>query len=297
MNIIPFGDSACERTRRYLDSYINNELLGETHKEVLRHLETCSTCSAEFEARSRLKVRLKSAVESQSVPAELQSRIREEIQQYGSTRVSSAVWPRWAAVAAAVLLVSVGTWVDRGRWSTGNIYSDGPVQDAFIQKISQTVSMVLRVGLRDHVHCAVLSGIPKHPRTLEEVTKDMGPTYRGLVPLVKASIPADYRIVMGHQCDYGGRIFVHLTMKSGTNLMSLVITRKERGESMETLAPTLRSSGVPVYQAAAQSYEIAGFETEQYLAFVVSDLNANNNLQVASNLVPSVHSFLAKLQG
>ena len=54
MNIIPFGDSACERTRRYLDSYINNELLAETHKEVLRHLETCSTCSAEFEARSRL---------------------------------------------------------------------------------------------------------------------------------------------------------------------------------------------------------------------------------------------------
>ncbi len=296
MNIIPFGDSACERTRRYLDSYINNELLAETHKEVLRHLETCSTCSAEFEARSRLKVRLKSAVESQSVPADLQSRIREEIHQYGSTTASSAGWPRWAAVAAAVLLVSVGTWVARGRRS-GDIYTDGPVQDAFIQKISQTVSMVLRVGLRDHVHCAVLSGIPKHPPTLEEVTKDMGPTYKGLVPLVKASIPADYRIVMGHQCDYGGRTFVHLTMKSGTNLMSLVITRKEHGESMETLAPTLRTSGVPVYQAAAQSYEIAGFETEQYLAFVISDLNANNNLQVASNLAPSVHSFLAKLQG
>ncbi len=296
MNIIPFGDSACERTRRYLDSYINNELLAETHNDVLRHLETCSTCSAEFEARSRLKVRLKSAVESQSVPADLQLRIREEIHQYGSTRASSAGWHRWAAVAAAVLLVSVGTWVARGRRS-GNIYSDGPVQDAFIQKISQTVSLVLRVGLRDHVHCAVLSGIPKHPPTLEEVTKDMGPTYKGLVPLVKASIPADYRIVMGHQCDYGGRTFVHLTMKSGTNLMSLVITRKEHGESMETLAPTLRTSGVPVYQAAAQSYEIAGFETEQYLAFVISDLNANNNLQVASNLAPSVHSFLAKLQG
>ena len=296
MNIIPFGDSACERTRRYLDSYINNELLAETHKEVLRHLETCSTCSAEFEARSRLKVRLKSAVESQSVPADLQSRIREEIHQYGSTRASSAGWPTWAAVAAAVLLVSVGTWVARGRRS-GDIYTDGPVQDAFIQKISQTVSMVLRVGLRDHVHCAVLSGIPKHPPTLDEVTKDMGPTYKGLVLLVKASIPADYRIVMGHQCDYGGRTFVHLTMKSGTNLMSLVITRKEHGESMETLAPTLRTSGVPVYQAAAQSYEIAGFETEQYLAFVISDLNANNNLQVASNLAPSVHSFLAKLQG
>jgi len=76
-----------------------------------------------------------------------------------------------------------------------------------------------------------------------------------------------------------------------------VIARKERGESIEALTPSLRTSGVKVYQAAAQSYEISGFETTTYLAFVVSDLNAKNNLQVASNLAPSVHSFLAKLQG
>jgi len=75
-----------------------------------------------------------------------------------------------------------------------------------------------------------------------------------------------------------------------------VIARKERGESMEALTPSPGTSGVKVYQAA-QSYEISGFETAQYLAFVVSDLNAKNNLQVASNLAPSVHSFLAKLQG
>jgi len=297
MNIIPFGDNACQRVSRYLDSYINNELPAETNHEVLRHLESCLTCSAEFESRSHLKARLKAAVESQSVPAELPARIRERIRQQEPKTVLTTGWPRWAAVAAAVVLVSVGTWSIRGRWTSGNIYSDGPFQDDFIQRISQTVSMVLRVGLRDHVHCAVLSGIPKHPPTLEEVTKDMGPTYKGLVSLVKASIPKDYRIVMGHQCDYGGRTFVHLAMKNGTNLMSLVIARKEHGESMETLAPTLRASGVQVYQTAAQSYEIAGFETEQYLAFVVSDLNAANNLQVASNLAPSVHSFLAKLRG
>jgi anti-sigma factor (TIGR02949 family) len=295
MNIIPFGDSDCEKVSRYMDSYVNNELLVETNHEVLRHLETCSTCSEEFEARARLKARLKFAVESQRVPAELPARIRERIRQDESKPVFAG-WTTWAAVAAAVLLVSVGTWGTRGRWSTGDIYSDGPVQDTFIQRISQSVSAVLRVGLRDHVHCAVLSGVPKKAPSLEQVTEDMGPTYRGLVPLVKASIPPDYRIVIGHQCDYGGRRFVHLTMSDGKNLMSLVIARKENGESMETLAPTLRASGVALYQAAAQSYEIAGFETEQYLAFVISDLNATNNLQVASNLAPSVHSFLAKLQ-
>src|SRR5690242_21874969 len=100
MNIIAFGDSACERTRRYLDSYINNELLAETNQEVLRHLETCSTCSSEFEALSRLKVRLKSAVESQSVPSELAATIREQIRQYEAKPVIVDGWSRWAAVLA-----------------------------------------------------------------------------------------------------------------------------------------------------------------------------------------------------
>jgi len=297
MKVISFGDSSCEKTRRYLDSYINNELLVETNHEVLRHLESCPACAAEFEQSSRLKARLKSAVAGQSVPPDLSERIREGIRHHQSRPFAAAGWTRWGAVAAAVLLVTLGTWMTRSRWSGGDIYSDGPAQDAFIQRISHTVSVVLGVGLRDHVHCAVLSGIPKKAPTLDQVAQDMGPKYNGLVPLVKASIPADYRIVMGHQCDYGGRRYVHLTMSNGSNLMSLVIARKDHGESLETLAPTLKTSGVSLYQAAAQQYEIAGFETEDYLAFVVSDLNAKANLQVAATLAPSVHAFLSQTQG
>jgi len=297
MNIISFGDRACEKVRKYLEPYINKELPVETHREVLRHLESCPGCAAELEQHLRLKTRLQSAVASQTVPASLPAKVRERIRQHNSPSVFAGTWVRWGAIAAAVLLVSFGTWLTRGRWSRGDIHADGPAQDAFIHRISLTVSTVLRVGLRDHVHCAVLSGIPKTRPSLEQVTQDMGPTYKGLVPLVKASIPPDYRIVMGHQCDYGGRTYVHLAMSNGTNLMSLVITRKEHGESLGTLAPALRASGANVYQAAAQQYEIAGFETDAYLAFVVSDLDAKNNLQMASALAPSVHAFLSKAQG
>jgi hypothetical protein len=34
-----FGEGACEKIRKYLDSYISNELLIETNHEVLRHVE------------------------------------------------------------------------------------------------------------------------------------------------------------------------------------------------------------------------------------------------------------------
>ncbi|HKE24932.1 MAG TPA: zf-HC2 domain-containing protein, partial [Bryobacteraceae bacterium] len=64
MKLMQFGDSSCARIRRYLDSYINNELLVETNHEVLRHLETCPACAADVETRTRIKARLKSAVQN-----------------------------------------------------------------------------------------------------------------------------------------------------------------------------------------------------------------------------------------
>jgi len=58
MNRIQFGEGGCEKTRKYLDSYISNELMVETNHEVLRHLESCQPCAAELDARTRLRTRL-----------------------------------------------------------------------------------------------------------------------------------------------------------------------------------------------------------------------------------------------
>ena len=46
MNRIPSGEGACEKIRRYLDSYVTNELLVETNHEVLRHIEGCPACAS-----------------------------------------------------------------------------------------------------------------------------------------------------------------------------------------------------------------------------------------------------------
>ena len=53
MNRVQFGEGACERTRRYMDAYLSNELLVETNHDMLRHLETCAACSSELEMRTR----------------------------------------------------------------------------------------------------------------------------------------------------------------------------------------------------------------------------------------------------
>jgi len=297
MKIVSFGDGACEKTRRYLDSYISNELLVETNHEVLRHVETCASCAAELEARTRVRRRLKSAVESQAVPPDLPVRVRERIRSQGSRSAWTFGSTRWAAAAAmAVLVMAIGvrTWSGHRLQPLPGI-TDRPAQDAYIQRISQTISSMLSPGLKDHVHCAIFRKYPRNPPTPDQMVETIGPQYAGLVQLVKSKVPERYRIVMAHQCGFKGRRYVHLTLRDGGHLVSLVIARKQPGETLANLQPSMRTSGIPLYQSAAERFEVAGFETDQYLAFVVSDLRDGRNLQIAQNLAPAVHGFLAAL--
>jgi len=111
---------------------------------------------------------------------------------------------------------------------------------------------------------------------------------------VKAAVPEGYRVIMAHQCGYAGRKFVHLTLEKNGDLLSLVIARKEPGDSLEGLSPTTETSGISIYQSAAGRYQVAGFAAGDFLAYVVSDLRGKANLQIAANLAPGVHEFLLK---
>ena len=117
MNRVQFGEGACEKARKYLDSYISNELLIETNHEVLRHIESCPACASELEARNQLRTRLKAAVNAQSVPPELQVRIREKLRTDHSSSWFAAGWfasgwPRLAVAMAASLVICAGVWLN-----------------------------------------------------------------------------------------------------------------------------------------------------------------------------------------
>jgi hypothetical protein len=296
MKLVQFGNSACARIRRYMDSYINNELLVETNHEVLRHLESCQSCASEVETRSRIKNRLKAAVQNQGVPVDLEARVREALR--SESQEAGLGWARWAGAAAAVVVIAGGTWLTAPRWTRPALpdLADRRGQDVFIQKVSESLAAVLKVGLGDHIHCSIFRKYPKNPPSVEEMAEKLGPAYQDLVPLVKSRVPEEYRIILAHQCGYQGRRFVHLTLSNGSNLLSLVITRKQAGETLQGLAASRQPSGVTIYQATARNYDVAGFETGQFLAYVVSDLGAKRNLEIAANLAPSVHHFLAAVK-
>jgi anti-sigma factor (TIGR02949 family) len=293
MNRIQFGEGGCEKTRKYLDSYISNELLVETNHEVLRHLENCTGCTAELDARTQLRGRLKSAVEAQSVPPDLQVRIREQIRKREQGSWLTSGWGRWVAVAASVV-VCAGIWLNQPNEKLPAI-ADRRAQNAYIQKVSTTLASVLKVGLGDHIHCSIFRKYPKEPPTIEQMETSLGPAYQGLLPVVRAAVPDGYRIIMAHECSYAGRKYIHLTMSKDGELLSLVIARRENGEMMSGLARSHDSAGVPIYQSSADRYQVAGFEAGNFLAYVVSDLKAKANLQIASNMAHGVREFLMKV--
>jgi anti-sigma factor RsiW len=277
MSRLQFGEGACEKTRRYMDAYLSSELLVETNHELLRHLDSCPSCTAELETRTRLRARLKLAVQAQPVPAEMPALVRARLRKRQSPVWMAAGWTM--AAAAAILFVIF--WI-RPQAN----------QTAYIERISATVAPVYQPGLCDHIHCSVFRRYPANPPTVAEMESKLGAEYRGLLPLVSPAVPAGYRVVLAHRCKYQGREFVHLTMRKGEDVLSLVVARKRQGEALAALSSAMVASGVPIYHAATDRYQVAAFENDRALAYVVGDLDRAATLQVAASIAPGVLGLL-----
>lgn len=264
---------SCEDTRRCLDSYLSNELPVETSQEVLRHLETCPQCAAELSARVRVRAGLRAAVRRTPVPAGLEARIRQ------AWRARPVF--RWypLATAAAVVVVCLAIL---GLW---RLRADP--EDAILREASTRLSAVLNVGLRDHLRCAVFRKYSKQPESSAQMAADLGPQFAGLVPLVQAKLPAGFQIIQGHLCKYGDRPYVHLIVTSGNKLLSVILTRKRPGESM--------NAGIA--QGGVDRFQVVGFESRDYLIYAVSDLDTQQSLQLAANMAPAVRAYLAAREG
>ena len=112
--------------------------------------------------------RLRTAARSFSPPARLEARIRSGIRE--SSRQTS--WMRSLLPLAAALLVSLGGVI---AYQLGHLRLTTKSQESYIATISSRVAGVMRVGLGDHVHCAVFRKFPKNPPTLEKMAQDLGP--------------------------------------------------------------------------------------------------------------------------
>lgn len=277
MNVIKFEPSGCKKTREYLDYYMSNELATETSHEVMKHLERCERCSEELRAREQVKSSLQRAVLRDTIPPDLQARIQKSIRQPPS-------FQPWIMALAAMFVVAVGVWGALRLWSGR--------EEAGATQASFNDTGIMKIGLGNHVHCAIDSGFENRAFTDEEMAAKLGDEFAGLASLVKEKIPASaYRVIVGHRCKFNDRRFVHLILKNEQATVSVVVTRKD-GESFSQASDVIKAAGVAVHQSRMDNFEVAGFETRDYLAFVVSNLPRDKNSMIAALIAPAVRDYL-----
>jgi anti-sigma factor (TIGR02949 family) len=281
MNTVPPAGAACHNLRAHLDAYLSRELPEETSREVQRHLDSCTQCAAEFETLARIRAELQAAVRATPVPAGLDARVQRDLRS-DARRPRTGLWAVAAAAAVIACVVLVNLW---------HTYSNP--EQAILRKTSGRLAAVLNVGLRDHLHCAVFRQYSKHPVAAAQMAADLGPGFADLIPLVQAKLPGDFHILQAHRCETGGRQYMHFiifggdTGAAGGKIVSLVLTRKLSGESL--------AGGI--HQTGVDRFQVVGFESHDYLAYVVSDLDAQQTLQLTANLAPLLRQYLAEHAG
>jgi anti-sigma factor (TIGR02949 family) len=284
-------EQECRQVLSQLDAYVDHSLTPQAVQALEGHLERCADCQRELESRQRVRARLKSAVHNIDTPAHLETRIRAHVLETGD---SHRFRTRLIAVTAAAL-VCAGIAV---AYQMGHLRFTRNSRESYIGSVNSKIPALMRVGLGDHIHCSVFRKYPVSPPTVEQMSAALGPQYGGLIPIVKQYVPAGFRLVLAHQCRYHERKFIHLALKNDSRLLSLVITRKIDGESFskDELLPALSESGISIYRAGVQRFQIAALESSAYIVYVISDLPQPQNMELMRAIAPALRNYLGKLE-
>jgi Putative zinc-finger len=259
-----------------LDAYADHELPVEQREQVRAHLESCPECSAELDQIQRLKTRTHEAGAHIAVPDALESAIRK-----GVRGRQSSVARAWLIAAAAVAAVVFVVW-KAATYESGN----------------GRMIALLRIGVTDHVQCAVPRTYAEAPPGPAQMESDMGPQFKDLIGVMREQVPWDYRLEQAHRCTVEERKYVHLIFRNAPQLVSVTMTRKQAGESFETskARPVSESWSGNLYQTKVGEYVAAGGETDEYLFFIVSNMTAQQNQDLAKRISAPLVDYLRSHQ-
>ena len=280
MNTLSFDSKRCERMRQQLDSYLSNELLVETASEVMRHLESCGSCSRDLESRMRVRDALQRAVANRPVPDSVHADVLRSLRESQPRSFVRPSATRWAVGLASIAFVLLGLFT--AKWLS-------------LRRGEQLVASILKLGVSDHIVCAIKGhNYPVVASPPDEIRNKLGVRYAVLLQVVQERLPG-FEVLEGHICSIPGsnRKYIHFITRGQGTILSVILTERN-GASLPKgqLPASPESAGLSVYEGHLSGMEIAGFESAQYFAFVVSDLSQNQVLQLARGLAPALNETL-----
>lgn len=272
----------CSDFREIADSYLSDELLVETNHEVLRHLESCTTCRNELAARRELKTRMREAVKNdrqfemrETFATELIAKLKETTSKQNQNVFAMRKPATWLAIAATLILFAL-------------IVSIAIRQKTEPPKDVVTLAAMTQFAIGDHKNCAIKHNLEENPISLTEAAKRYDKVYAELDKAVMNSMSgseADIKLLGAHHCIFEGKAFAHVVMKYRGKVVSVLVTprnTKEISGNTETISCSSKDG-----------YQTSCFETGRFSVFVVSDLSEQDNLAIARQMQKSVSKHIS----
>jgi hypothetical protein len=256
----------CREVRDLADSFLSEQLLVETNHDVLRHLERCPDCRAEFEARATLRTAIKRAFLSAEA-----LRIREEFARgvAPSLRMhrSGGLMSRRHAAAAAMMAVAAG---------------------AGFFLLPDDLEAIAADAVGDHRNCAVRFRLAEPPIPLEEAQRRHAAWYgrlRDMPPAELTTNAGPAKVVERHACVFNRRRFAHVVLQFRGELVSLLVTEASRW------LPSLTDGRVEprlTWQLVTDGFGAASFRTSTHRVLFVSMLPEAEIRVLAADLAGSI---------
>jgi hypothetical protein len=215
--------------------------------------------------------RFRDAFENEPVPNDLEAQVRARLAQSQPSRGLD-----WKPVAGVSMLVLVLVLTQ---------YYAG-----------KKIVSLLRIGLDDHVHCAI-AGVYPHQTQRVEMIDGLGPQFAPMLqPVIdQASLgrPTPDAVQSAHRCTVNGRSYVHIILRRDGVLISVILTRRSSTEVFPRAiaARVVHASGITLHDDSLDGYAVSGFESGAWLGYVISGLPAPENDALSARLAPVVRRF------
>jgi len=245
----------CSEAIEVLPAYLTGELEPAKAQAIGAHLLGCPACAREAEQQKSLDLQLQAAVQSEDPDVSgILLRVKQSILAEAAAQVqpgSHALWPRrWIGLAigaAATVLASVLAYNVLLGQRTARVYADAAEDH------------------RDEVTLAQ----PRHWRTELAEIQALAETRGVSAEAVNALGGSGYRLERGRICQLEDHVYLHLVVTDGAREYSLFLRPSDGtplpGSTREVV------NGRAVHAAHDASEQVAGFESKQLLAIVVTE--------------------------
>jgi len=155
---------------------------------------------------------------------------------------------------------------------------------------------LLRVGVQDHIHCAIAGAYPHQKQRIEMTAglgSDFAPMLQPIIDQASVGQATPDEVESAHRCTVNGRAYVHIILRREGLLISVILTRRSESEVFPRAlaARVIHASGIPIHEDNLDGYSVAGFESGGWLGYVVSGLPRGENDALSARLAPVMRRY------